>query len=396
MNELVQVAQNVVKAVSEILSFPISLSDEKGYIIGATDEDRIGTLHEPSKEVLLRDDFMSFDEKKVVKLDNVLAGVAVPLKFDGKTIGVLGIIGTPKEVKPHAQLIKKYVEMIWQETFHKQVKDLERETIEAFLQYVLLNEITNETRIKQYCEMLQLNYESKYFCIIVDIGDLFMNRYEWKSITHNHSKESLLNCVHKAFKNEGEDICAFLSLERIILLKSVESEEAFFEIMQQFTDQSQSLINMLKTYDIFDVVVSAGSLSSSLQYVHESYYEAEYLIDYGKKQTINKQIYSYHNWDVLLELLPIHIDDRLHDKIYNRLKPLLGEGNFEDLRRDFLAYCEQNMIVSKAAEELFIHRNTLIYRLNKIEKLTSLDIRNFQHCTLLYLSLKNHNRISYK
>ncbi len=395
MNEFVQVAQKVVKAVSGILSFPISLSDEKGYIIGSTDESRIGTLHKPSKEVLLKDDFMLFDEEKVVKLDNVFAGVAVPLKFANKTVGVLGIIGSPEEVKPHAQLIKKYVEMTWQETFHKQLKDLERETLEAFLQYVLLNEITNTTRIKQYCEMLQVRYESQYFCIVVDIGDSLMNRYKRRPFSANHSKEELLHCIHQAFNIGDKDICAFLNLEKMIVLKAVESDEMYGEMMQQFTEHSQSFIHMLKTYDVFDVVVSVGSLRNSLQYVHESYYEAEFLIDYGKKHPTNRQIYSYHHWDVLLELLPKNIDDRLQQKIYDRLRPLIADENFEDLRRDFLAYCEENMVISKAAEKLFIHRNTLIYRLDKIEKRTSLDLRNFQHCTLLYVALKNYEKNPY-
>lgn len=394
MNEFVQIAQRVVKAVSGVLSFPISVSDENGYIIGSTDQSRIGTIHKPSKEVLAKDDFMSFDEKRVINLDNVLAGVAVPLKFDSKTVGVLGIIGAPQEVKPHAQLIKRYVEMIWQDTFQKQLKDLERETIEAFLQYILLHDITNRTRIKQYCEMLHLNYESKYVCIVVDIADSLMNRYEWKPFSTNHSKEVLLSCVHQAFQNDEEDICAFLNLEQIVVLKVVKSEEVYIEMMQQFTLASENLINMLKTYDISNVIISAGSLSNSLHSVHESYYEAEHLIEDGKKQKGERQIYSYHNWDVLLELLPKNIDKRLTHKIHYRLQTFLEDESFEELRGNFITYCEQNMIIAKAAEKLFIHRNTLIYRLNKIEKLTSLDVRSFQHCTLLYLMLKTINENS--
>src|SRR5690625_2615269 len=150
INGLVKVAQTVVKAVSKILPFPISLSDEEGYIIGASDSSRVGTLHEPSKEVLLKGDFMSFDEEQANQLDNVLAGVAVPLNFGHTTIGVLGIIGSPQTVKPYAQLIKNYVEMMWQEAFHKQVEDLETKTLEAFLQYLLLSEKVNKTRLEQY------------------------------------------------------------------------------------------------------------------------------------------------------------------------------------------------------------------------------------------------------
>lgn len=389
MNEFVQVAQRVVKAVSGVLSFPISVSDEKGYIIGSTDQNRIGTIHKPSKEVLAKDDFVSFDEEKVIHLENVLAGVAVPLKFGHKTIGVLGIIGAPQEVKPHAQFIKRYVEMIWQDTFQAQLKDLERETLEAFLQYILLHDFTNKTRIKQYCEMLHLDYDSKYVCIVVELADSLMNRYEWKPLSTHHSKEMLLNCVQQAFQHGEKDICAFLHVEQIVVLKVVESEDMYIEMMQQFTQESKRLIQLLQAYDVFDVTIAAGSLSHSLEAAHESYYEAEQLIKGGKQQLRERQIYSYHHWDVLLELFPKNIHESFTQKVNERLHIFLEDESFEELRYDFITYCEQNMIITKAAEKLFIHRNTLIYRLNKIEKLTSLDIRSFQHCTLLYTMLKS-------
>src|SRR5690606_25319924 len=107
-------AQKVVNAASDILPFPISLSDEEGNIIGSTIPERIGTIHSPSKEVIKKNRPIVFEEERVKDMDNVLPGIAVPLNFNHKIIGVLGIIGPPDQVKPYAQLIKRYVEMQWQ------------------------------------------------------------------------------------------------------------------------------------------------------------------------------------------------------------------------------------------------------------------------------------------
>ncbi|MEC5423300.1 helix-turn-helix domain-containing protein [Virgibacillus sp. C22-A2] len=54
-----------------------------------------------------------------------------------------------------------------------------------------------------------------------------------------------------------------------------------------------------------------------------------------------------------------------------------------------MTYCETNMNTSKAAKKLFIHRNTLTYRLQKVEEITTFDTKCFEHCMLLYLALKN-------
>src|SRR5699024_8709225 len=123
MNLLVQFAQKIVKAVSSISPFSISLSDENGFIIGATDPERVGTYHLPSKEVIEKNDYVVFDIEKIKNMDNVFECIAFPLQFDYKTIGVLGIIGPPAQVEPYGLLIKNYVEMMWQETFHQQITD---------------------------------------------------------------------------------------------------------------------------------------------------------------------------------------------------------------------------------------------------------------------------------
>src|SRR5699024_7619823 len=159
-----------------------------------------------SKEVLLKKDFIAFEKDKVSKMDNVLPGIAVPLNFGYETVGVLGIIGPPAEVKPHAQLIKQYVEIMWQETYYKQIEDLEAKTLETFLQYILLNESINEERVEQYCQVLQLNYNTMYCCIVIDIGDSLINSYEdgRKSFVVNNLKENLLYSVINTLAS-GED-----------------------------------------------------------------------------------------------------------------------------------------------------------------------------------------------
>lgn len=384
-----------MKAISKSIPFPISLSDREGYIIGSTDSSRIGTLHVPSKEVLNKGSFIAFDEEQAGQLDNVLPGVAVPLNFGYETEGVLGIIGPPDEVKPYAQLIKDYVEMMWQETFHQEIAELETKTLETFLQYILLNERTDQSMVEQYCEALKLNYTDNYFCIVIDIGGSLIKNYEayQKSFERHSLKENILNATAKVFEKKDNDICAFLNLEKVILVKSVETKTDYFNEMQNFQENGRLLIKMLHSLQVDNTLIASGSLCHSLHHIDESFAEAEYLIKYGKKENMSPKVYNYHNWDILLRLLPKKIDENLKEKMRDRLKPLIEEKGFLELKRNFLAYCDNNMNISEAAKQLYVHRNTLIYRLRKIEKITSLKTRNFQHCILLYIALKTLDHV---
>src|SRR5699024_158884 len=125
MKELVQLAQKVTKAVSPIVPFPISFSDKDGYLIGTTDDKRIGTFHKEDKNVVTKGEFIAYAESEVSHMNYVVLGIGMPKVFERNRIGVIGLIGSPKEVRPDAKIIKRYVELTWQEIFQKEITDLE-------------------------------------------------------------------------------------------------------------------------------------------------------------------------------------------------------------------------------------------------------------------------------
>ncbi|WP_163970316.1 CdaR family transcriptional regulator [Oceanobacillus halotolerans] len=387
MKDFVQVAQKVVEAVTNIVPFPISLSDEHGYIIGATNKKRIGTLHTPSREVLAKNTFLLFDEEKVKDLPNVMPGVAAPLILDDQTVGVIGIIGPPKEVEPYAQLVIKYVETIWQETIQQQKKELETKTLETFAQYLLLNDEPMKSKIQEYCRILNIPYARKRFCIMIDIGNSLIDKMQ-RNLPIDQLKERLLNCTRKAFQSSQADICTFLNTEKIVMLKAIHTETDYFTILQKFDDQSSHLRSMFVVYHINDISIGVGHLSKQLEFIHHSYLDAKKVRDLGKRLNIKPPIYSYHDWNMLKQFLPDQINPNFLDKVQTRIKPLLNDDHRSELIGSFLIYCENNMNTTQAAKALFIHRNTLIYRLRKIESTVGIDTGSFEQCMILYLVLK--------
>lgn len=199
MYGLVQLAQTVIDNVKEILPFPISLSDRQEYIIGDSNPKRIGTLHTPSIEVLCLRKAVSFNKEKIKQYENVLEGVAVPLNFHDETLGVLGIIGPPEEVWPHVELIKGYVEMMWQDTFQKEVKGLEEKSLETFVQYLIYDTNLQTMKVKQFCDLFQLNYHLNYYCVVIDIGDAIIHTLTRARHSFEVSKEQFIERAKEAF-----------------------------------------------------------------------------------------------------------------------------------------------------------------------------------------------------
>ena len=390
MEGFVQIAQNIVKTVSKTLPFSISLSDENGYIIGDPNPERIGTFHPAYKKVIDKKDFVTFEKTEAMGMENVLPGIAVPLNFQNKLIGVLGIIGPPEEVRPHAELTKHYVELMWQETFYKQLSDLEDEMEESYLQYLLLNETKNDSRTIQYCKELNLNTENMVFTVVVTLGNFLMEEFDEfvYSLTLNNLKEHLINEIKLVFNTPHLMKVNFLNKGKIVLLYSASSIDEYHEFMEKFYSKSSKLLRNLKKHYNSNVYITAGKLVDTIFKIHESYQEAEHLLQQSEQLNSPKQILSYHDWNVMVDLLPTIIDQEFKERVLFRLNKIKNDNMYEDIMNSFIAYCESGMNITGAANSLYIHRNTVIYRLNKLEDTTAIDIKDFQQCSLLYLILK--------
>ncbi|ASK63661.1 hypothetical protein CFK37_16600 [Virgibacillus phasianinus] len=400
IEELVQFAQKVVKAITKILPFSISLSDKQGYIIGDTNQSRIGTLHTPSIEVIKKDKIILYSKVKVSTMDNVLPGVAVPLYFNYKIVGVLGIIGDPDEVEPYAILVKKYVELMWQETHQLKVKEMKGRAVESFLQYVLVNKEISYTRLNHFISYLGFEDNINWGCIVIDVGDSLMENMEHNKLTLflDQIKASLINCTKLTFGKNDNAICGFLTIEKMILLLPIKDNGEYRRLMDEFHSKSSHLMDLFNSYDVSDCKITAGSMYYEMKDIKRAYQEAEELRKFVGKSRTCPAIVTYYDWDILFKLLPNAISTDVQSILFNRLKPLYQNKAFVALTTDFMTYCESGMNISKAAKKLYIHRNTLIYRLKKMESLTKLRTNNFEHCTMLYFILKHLNpeSVSYK
>ena len=133
-------------------------------------------------------------------------------------------------------------------------------------------------------------------------------------------------------------------------------------------------------------LIGIGSVSSQMKDIAKSFKEATTAIEVGAVFDTEKNIISFENLGIgrLIYQLPITLCEMFLSEVFRK-------GSIDSLDQETLftiqKFFENNLNVSETSRKLFVHRNTLVYRLEKIKKLTGLDLREFDHAIVFKVAL---------
>jgi carbohydrate diacid regulator len=144
--------------------------------------------------------------------------------------------------------------------------------------------------------------------------------------------------------------------------------------------------NTISTELFIRTVIGIGSVAKHLRLLAEKYKEAQVAIEVGKVFDTEKTIISYENLGIgrIIYQLPTTLCEMFLSEVFKK-NPIdsLDHETLYTIRKFF----ENNLNVSETSRKLFVHRNTLVYRLEKIKKLTGLDLREFDHAIVFKVAL---------
>lgn len=186
--------------------------------------------------------------------------------------------------------------------------------------------------------------------------------------------------------------CYLTAVEQknIILIKDVSSMEAYDEVAQT----AQVIVDMLNTEAMLIAKVSYGAIVRELKEVSKSYKEAKMALDVGKIFYMEKPINAYNTLGIgrLIYQLPINLC-----RIF--MKEVFGDNIPDDLDDEMLTtvqkFFDNNLNVSETSRQLYVHRNTLVYRIEKLHQSTGLDIRKFDDALTFKIALMVVNYMKY-
>ena len=149
---------------------------------------------------------------------------------------------------------------------------------------------------------------------------------------------------------------------------------------------AQSIEETLKTELFIKTVIGISTIASHLRELSDAYKEAQTAIEVGKVFDTEKSIMTYENLGIgrLIYQLPTTLCEIFLSEVFKK-------NSIDTLDQETLftinKFFENNLNVSETSRKLFVHRNTLVYRLEKIKKLTGLDLREFDHAIIFKVAL---------
>ena len=184
------------------------------------------------------------------------------------------------------------------------------------------------------------------------------------------------------FSHQSGDYITAIDEQNLILIKSISENDGEEELRQI----AETIVDMLNAEAMINVRVSYGNIVTELKDVSKSYKEASMALEVGKIFYDEKKVTSYGTLGIgrLIYQLPDNLCKIFVDEIFGDKIPLdLDEETLTTINKFF----ENNLNVSETSRQLFVHRNTLVYRIEKLQKSTGLDIRIFDEALTFKIAL---------
>ena len=184
------------------------------------------------------------------------------------------------------------------------------------------------------------------------------------------------------YSAQSGDYVTAVDENTLIVIKQVEAKDSYAEV----AEVAETIVAMMNTEAMINVRVAYGTIVEELKDVSKSYKEAKMALDVGKIFYAEKTVTAYSTLGIgrLIYQLPINLCEMFIEEIFGGKVP---EELDEETLTTINTFLENNLNVSETSRQLYVHRNTLLYRLEKLEKYTGLDIRIFDDALTLKIAL---------
>lgn len=193
---------------------------------------------------------------------------------------------------------------------------------------------------------------------------------------------SVYDVLQNLFPDRNKDFIISINESDIVLVKETGQDIAPRDI----ESLASSIADTLSGEFYVHTVIGIGTTVSNIKDLARSFKEAQTALEVGKVFDTDKTIVSYDNLGIarLIYQLPTTLCETFLHEVFKR-------GSIDNLDQETLftiqRFFENNLNVSETSRKLFVHRNTLVYRLEKIKKITGLDLRQFDHAIVFKIAL---------
>lgn len=345
--------QQIVDAISQVVEKDINFINKQGIIISSTDKTRIGSFHEAGYEAIITRRMVMVQNER--NFEGAKRGVNYPIIIDNEVFGVIGITGNPETIMKYGFLASKITEIFIKEEQIMGHYESRKKMIQHLMNMCIYEKGANKEAIEHMMQRLHIKAGELYQCIVVETSKKYADFIE------------IENRIYKLLGEYNVELYMYNYPNHFIIL-----------IPKKRMTELKKLMPRLDEYDQRSIYCGIG-VPETLEHIKDAYDSALLALKYAKR---NEQ-FIVDSSELDIELILESLPKSTKDKYISTVVGSLTEEEIELLN----CYYECNMSLKETAERLFIHKNTVQYRLDKIQNKIGINPRNFKQSIRIYLGI---------
>ena len=350
----IELAKKFIEQITQFTDYNINIMNADGVIIASRDPNRVGTFHEVAYHIVNSDEDLVMTQYDH-DYPGVRTGINQVIKLDGRREGVVGVTGDPDEIRSVALITKMAFETMLKYEKQQQEVQARKTRKERFMTLLTHEEFSDPETLRNMAS--ELNYSEDIIRI---------------PILCHLSHDECLTFSEKSRKSEmhhSQDIRFMIDNTHILVFKAMtDTPDTLFKnyktmINHYLTDYFRSTPDYENKCKFF-----IGSFQGNFSQYYNAYMHCRWLEKNVNTEETIFYFYDYAN-AYIRELLPMNELQKMFN-VYEKKLSREFITMFVELFGS-LIQCNYNFV--SAAKQLFVHKNTLIYRYNKIKDLLGLD-----------------------
>lgn len=361
----------IAAQMSDIIGHGVNIMNREGIIIASTDPSRIGFFHGGSHRVIteqLPELVITYDNE----YQGTKKGINLPIVLEGNIIGVIGIRGDYQEVIHYGKIIQQMTQILILEKHLEAKARLDKGLLREFMKELLTTDTPLPSReLQERGRLLDIDVTLKRRVMVLGIVDVALHR-ETKA-GYQRVKQ-----VEQAISELLGQTQGGLSLtlgDTIVFMP----RDCSNDVLQGI---GQSVIDTIAQQYQLAMTVGMDQQGESFKTAHQQADKA------FQVATTTKPLVFYEN--LMLEMFLGDIPQPIKQAFVNKLYAGLSDKDRADTIQLLRIYYETNCSISETAKRLFIHKNTVQYKLKRLLEITGHDPRHIQDAVIFHMSLLFH------
>jgi|SRR5690554_2396654 len=357
-------ADVIIKNLKTIINEDINYISKEGYIIASSDETRVGNFHggghlvsKTKKPLIIHYDGEYEGSKK---------GINLPIFFENNLTAVIGITGEADEIIQFSKVIVKMTEILIKENLIYTQRQFKRENNRILMELIIKNKFNPEI-LKLKMEELSYNINKYNYFICMELKNFNLQNIELSN--------KIYNSIEKRIKFD----CILTRDEsRFLLLSQRSSYNELYEKLKIIKNYIESKYKIILTIGISEEI-------QKYENIYNAYREAVNVCEIDKyKDSGIIAKFDSTNVDYLLQTLST---SKSFQHFSKKLFQTLTNEEVKEIKTLINEYILHNGSIKKLSKSLYVHKNTVQYRLNKVFNLTGYNPRVLKDLIGLFIAL---------